>query len=218
MNFEVKMIRIKDDYVSNAYADYCAPSWRGFNFSFYDAITPTNLAEQRGINFGIKTSGRPHSPTEKACWYSQYNLWKECARANKPYLVLEHDALLVNPKAITFNPHLMVQFFGQHAMEAVMYHPAFAKKLVDLAGKTNVDKGPMGFVDTYLGFFSKNRQSRYGDPHARYQGMSAPVKSVLDLNMGNTVRHPEKETIVDRANRIDKDLFVIVDLKDYYTQ
>ena len=79
-NFKVRMIRVKGHETSEAYANYCAESWRkhNFNFRFYDAITPATVDAQSGLTFG-KKGRRELTPTEKACFYSQYNLWKKCA-------------------------------------------------------------------------------------------------------------------------------------------
>jgi hypothetical protein len=211
MKFKVRMIRIKGDKKSEAYANYCAESWRGkgFDFRFYDAVTPESLSEQSGITFG-KKGNRELTPTEKACFYSQYNLWKKCAVEKIPVLVLEHDAYLENADAIQFNPHLQVQFFGQHAMEAVMYHPRFASRLIHYTAKNEVT-GPMSLVDSLLGYFRKTEQSRYGIPHARFQGKYAPVKSVFDPNLGNTIDH--KDSLNARIENGDADLFKLVQLE-----
>jgi len=208
MIFKTIMIRVKDDLISEAYASYCARSWEGFNLRFYDAITPNTLDSQSGLTFGSRSNGRELTDTEKACLYSQYNLWKKCATENVPILILEHDAWLENPSAIQFNPHLEVQFFGQHAMEAVMFHPRFAKRLVNWCATKEVS-GPMQLVDRLVGYFDKGRQSRFALPHARYMGRHAPVKSVIDPKIGTTVNHDG--TTVDRLNT-DADLFKIIDL------
>lgn len=209
MNFKTIMIRIKDDPVSKAYAKYCAHSWQGFDIRYYDAVTPDTLDLQSGLKFG-KKGKRDLTDKEKACLYSQYNLWKKCAIENRPILILEHDAWLENPGPITFNPHLEVQFFGQHAMEAVMFHPRFAKRLMKHCSK-NAVTGPMSLVDGLLGYFNRLSQSRHALPHARYMGRLAPVKSVLDPNIGNTIDH--SETVVDRVRNGDGDLFKLIDLR-----
>jgi len=209
MIFKTVMIRDPNNPVSVAYADYCYRSWRGFNLKFYNAVTPDTLDKNKGINFQNKTNGKEHSDTEKACFYSQYNLWKRCALENIPYLILEHDAFLEKPYDIHYSPALMVQFLGQHAMEAVMYHPKFCRELVTQAGKINVRFGPMSFVDSMLGYFNRNEQSRYGIPHSRCQGRYAPVKSVIDPNLGNTINHDSN--IKERLKK-DADLFLTVDL------
>jgi hypothetical protein len=209
-NFKVRMIRVKGNETSEAYASYCAESWRkhNFNFRFYDAITPATVDAQSGLTFG-KKGRRDLTPTEKACFYSQYNLWKKCAIENVPILVLEHDAYLENADAIQFNPHLEVQYFGQHAMEAVMFHPKFARRLMDYT-KTHSVIGPMATVDLLLGFFNVNAQSRYGIPHSRFQGKHAPVRSVFDPNLGNTIDH--NSSLLERVNNGDGDLFKIINL------
>ena len=210
MIFKTRMIRIKDNEVSEKYANYCAKSWFGFDLRFSDAVTPETLYKQSGLTFGVRGNGRELTDTEKACLYSQYNLWKKCAVENVPILVLEHDAFLYKTtEAIQFNPHLMVQFFGQHSMEAVMYHPDFAKLLINYCSKNKIS-GPMQLVDQLLGYFNMGTQSRHGLPHARYQGKLAPVKSIIDPNIGTTVDH--EGSTLDRLKTGDSDLFYIVDL------
>jgi len=209
MIFKTIMIRVKGNDISERYAHYCAKSWSGFNLRFYDAVTPETLNEQSGLKFGLKSNGRELTDTEKACLYSQYNLWKKCAQENVPILILEHDAFLKMKEPIQFNPNLMVQFFGQHSMEAVMYHPRFARRLVDYCENNEVT-GPMLLVDTLLGFFKVGSQSRHNLPHARYQGKLAPVKTVLDPDLGTTVDHDG--STLDRLAAGDEDLFMIINL------
>lgn len=209
MIFKTRMIRIKGNEVSEKYAKYCARSWFGFDLRYSDAVTPETLHEQSGLTFGVRGNGRELTDTEKACLYSQYNLWKKCAIENVPILVLEHDAYLETPEAIEFNKNLYVQFLGQHSMEAVMYHPTFAKILVDHCSKNKIS-GPMKLVDELLGYFNKGAQSRHALPHARYQGKLAPVKSVIDPKIGTTVDH--NGSTLDRLKSGDADLFNIVNL------
>ena len=205
MFFKTIMIVVNENEASTSYAGYCAGSWVGFNLKFYEAVTPETLHQHKGIMFG-KRGNRELTDTEKACFYSQYNLWKKCAEENVPILVLEHDAYCEKPGAISFNPHLDVQFFGQHSMEAVMFHPRFAKILVKYC-QNNPVTGPMSTVDRLLGYFNKDKQSRFGRPHARHQGPFAPVKSVIDPELGTTVEHDG--TTADRL-KDDADLFKMV--------
>ena len=209
MIFKTRMIRIKGNEVSEKYANFCGKSWFGFDLRFYDAVTPETLDSQSGLTFGKRVSGRELTDTEKACLYSQYNLWKKCAVENVPILVLEHDAFLEKPDVIQYNPNLMVQFFGQHSMEAVMYHPHFCRRLIRYCDRNPVS-GPMMLVDGLVGYFRQGKQSRYCLPHARYQGKLAPVKSVIDPNIGTTVDHDG--STLDRLESGDADLFKIVKL------
>jgi hypothetical protein len=207
MNFKTIMIEVDSDRTSRLYAGFCEHSWGGFNLKRYNAVTPETLHLHSGIMFG-KRGNRELTDTEKACFYSQYNLWVKCAKENVPILVLEHDAWCENPSAITYNPYLDVQFYGQHSMEAVMFHPRFAKILVNYC-QNNPVTGPMSTVDKLLGYFNKDKQSRFGRPHARHQGPMAPVKSVIDPELGTTVQHDG--TTADRLAK-DRDLFKIVSL------
>jgi len=209
-NFKTIMIVMSQDATSKAYANYCAKSWAGFNLKLYDAVTPANLHLQSGLNFGQR-GNRELTDTEKACFYSQYNLWYKCALENTPILILEHDAWCEKPDAIRFNPHLDVQFFGQHAMEAVMFHPSFAKRLVYHCDE-NLVTGPMTLVDGLLGYFNRTEQSRHGRPHARYMGKYSPVKSVIDPQLGTTVQHDG--TTADRLRK-DGDLFKVASVEPY---
>lgn len=211
--FKTIMIKINGNQVSERYALKASSSWEGFNLKYYNAITPETLSTQSGLTFGKRGNNRELTDTEKACFYSQYNLWKKCAAENVPILILEHDAWLRNPSAINFNPNLQVQFFGQHAMEAVMFHPHFAQRILNYVAKHPVS-GPMTLVDGLLGYFNRNEQSRYGIPHARYMGKQAPVHSLIDPKLGTTVQHPTGTT-VDRLKK-DKDLFRLVDLNTLY--
>jgi hypothetical protein len=210
MSFKTIMIVVDGDRTSQLYAGFCESSWGGFNLRRHSAVTPETLHLQSGIMFG-KRGNRELTDTEKACFYSQYNLWKKCAEERFPILILEHDAWCERPNAIRFNHHLDVQFFGQHAMEAVMFHPRFANMLVNYC-QNNPVTGPMSTVDKLLGYFNKDKQSRFGRPHARHQGPEAPVKSVIDPNLGTTVDHDG--TTADRLAK-DGDLFKIVNLTDY---
>lgn len=217
MNFKTIMIYVDDDPLSKAYASYVARSWEGFDLKYFEAVTPATLANETGLTFGQRGSSdnpRDLTDTEKACFYSQYKLWKKCATENVPILVLEHDALCVNQGAIRYNNSLDVQFLGQHSMEAVMYHPRFAKLLVEYCSRRKVT-GPMNLVDMLLGYFHRGQQSRYGRPHARYMGKNAPVRSVIDENLGTTVDHDG--TTLDRLRR-DRDLFEVVDVSEHYNE
>lgn len=208
-NFKTIMIKIKDDDVSETYARYCRDSWTGFGLRYFDAITPKDLPQMKGLTFGKRGNDVDLTDTEKACFYSQYKLWQKCSIENRPILILEHDAWCAKPSHISFNPNLQVQFFGQHAMEAVMFHPAFCRRILDYVAKNEIT-GPMNLVDGLLGYFNRGEQSRYALPHARYMGKLAPVHSVIDPLLGTTVQHPSGTT-VDRLEK-DADLFRVAKL------
>lgn len=208
-NFKTIMIKIDDNLASEAYARYASKSWTGFNLKYFSAITPETVDQYDELSFGTKGNGRELTPTEKACFYSQYLLWKKCSIEQVPLLILEHDAYLKNPTPIKFDGTLMCQMLGQHAMEAVMFNPSFATLLVNYC-KNNKIVGPMQTVDHLLGYTRPGSQSRHALPHSRYMGKLSPVKSLLDPNLGTTVQHTSGTTL-DRLKE-DGDLFHVVDL------
>jgi len=73
----------------------------------YEAVTPEGLHIQQGLDFAYKLSkgsyGVEFSPTEKAVWYSHFNLWKACIKMNKPIVVIEHDMKLRKEGLVTKN-------------------------------------------------------------------------------------------------------------------
>lgn len=95
---QVYMIVIKDHLVSNYYKTMCLPSWeQQFECNIYDAVTPDILDKQGDeIPFAPrKWNGNGFSKTERACFYSHYNLWKKCLELDEPIIIVEHDANLI---------------------------------------------------------------------------------------------------------------------------
>lgn len=212
-NFKTIMIKMKGDPVSERYAAYCARSWTDFDMRVFKAVTPDTLpevVEQYNDIIKFDESRKTITDTEKACFYSQYVLWRKCAVEQVPTLVLEHDAYLEKPEFIKFDPRVQLTFFGQHSMEAVMYHPHFANRLVQHIEKGHKVTGPMALVDMLIGYSRPGTQSRHALPHTRFLGKLAPVRSVLDPRLGTSVDHSGKST-ADRLKN-DADLFKIVDV------
>ena len=220
--FKIIMIVDKGNPISVAYGNYCTAAWMrlGFQMTWFHAITPETLGnyDNEAVTFGKRGNGIEMSETEKACFMSQYMLWKKCAMETAPMLILEHDALPdpVQWTRIMYLPGFMVQFFGQHAMEAVMINPRFARRVVSYCAQAAVS-GPMNLFDHLLGYSRRSQQSRFAMPHARFQGYEAPVKSIIDPKLGTTVAHPgglTSEFMMQNA-----DLFIQVDLEaeGYYT-
>ena len=70
-DLRVVMIRVKNDPVSEGYANYCLQSWKDFcDVELYDKVTPSTLHKQTGIlEFNPMTND-----IERSCYYSQFNL------------------------------------------------------------------------------------------------------------------------------------------------
>ena len=161
MNFRTKMIRMKGDSISEHYAAFCLPSWDGIDVELFDAVTEeniydtdifwdfnfTNLATTVGMNEHLAATNSWYgiSKREAATYVSFITLWLECIKENIPYLIIEHDALLVGKAdQVVLDPNLEVQKISNHANVATFYTPEFCKKLInELLDRSNgVSTGP----------------------------------------------------------------------------
>ena len=100
MNIKIFMIRIKEHPVSEMYLNLVKSSWKDHKLKFFEAITPKDLYLKNQLTFATKHDAkhkrREFSSTEKAVWYSHFELWCKCVREGS-LLVLEHDSKLVKP-------------------------------------------------------------------------------------------------------------------------
>lgn len=94
MKPDVWMIVMPDNPISMYYRGRVEESWKDYNLNFFDAITPENNTKTY-LNFGKKHGKIDYSPTEIAVWYSHVELWAKARE--KPIIIIEHDALLVEP-------------------------------------------------------------------------------------------------------------------------
>lgn len=92
MKPEVWMIQIPSNPISMYYRGRVENSWSKYNLNFFNAVTPEDLKNKKKLNFGKKRGLVEFSPTEKATWYSHFELWQMALK--RPILVIEHDALL----------------------------------------------------------------------------------------------------------------------------
>lgn len=106
MKPRVGMIFMPESEVSRRYRSIVTPSWNnaGYEIESHTAITPQNydLYKEKlpvKLNFGVKKGGRnkgkPLTDTEKAIWYSHIQMWSIAARKANPFIIIEHDILLL---------------------------------------------------------------------------------------------------------------------------
>ncbi|MDJ0710440.1 MAG: glycosyltransferase family 25 protein [Woeseiaceae bacterium] len=70
---------------------------RGITYRFFDALTPTMApAYVEGYDEAefVLNCGRTATDGEIACYASHMEMWRECAAAGRPFLILEDDARL----------------------------------------------------------------------------------------------------------------------------
>ena len=96
--FDIYMIVMNEHPVSQMYYRITIPSWEkyGYKIKKFNAITPKDLYLKTTLNFN-RGGDRNFTQTEKAVWYSHFDLWCKCLNSKKPMLILEHDSKLVKP-------------------------------------------------------------------------------------------------------------------------
>jgi GR25 family glycosyltransferase involved in LPS biosynthesis len=104
-----KIIRLKDNIISEKYADECINQAKifGIAIEYFDAI---NGLEYQSHLEKLKISPRYKFKKGKAgvygCFLSHYYLWKKCIEDNIPYTILEHDGYFIRP----LPPDILTQF------------------------------------------------------------------------------------------------------------
>lgn len=98
---KIFMIAMKDHPISEMYRRHVMPSWKGHQVNVYDAVTPKDLAYKTALRFGsakiTRKGKRAFTETEKAVWYSHYELWCRCLTIRESVLIIEHDSMLSKP-------------------------------------------------------------------------------------------------------------------------
>ena len=100
-SINIYMIIMTKHPVSEMYSRISLDSWKkaGYAIDKFEAVTPKDLYKKHKLDFGIKRLGnkREFTATEKAVWYSHFELWCKCVSSDRPLIVLEHDSKLVKP-------------------------------------------------------------------------------------------------------------------------
>lgn len=164
------IIRVKGNANSERMATRCADSCRKINqsYKFWDAYDGTGgsivLPEHHNAVMDlIKVTDHYATRTEICTALSHISLWVQCARIDKPIVILEHDAIMLKPYDI-HNVYNSIGYLGSleqykkgwpvlatppHASEGPNYHficrahaysidPAVAKNLIAYAIKQGI--------------------------------------------------------------------------------
>ena len=86
--------------------------WPGIDATNNDMQIPAQLRDQSWLTW-IKVFDHFQSATEIACSLSHISLWAKCMELDQPIIVLEHDAVMINP-LIYHRFYNTVQFLGCH--------------------------------------------------------------------------------------------------------
>jgi len=92
------MIAISGNETSEFYSQVCKESWekRGYTVEHFEAVVPETIPENGELTFGLHKGRREFTATERAIWYSHFNLWKHCVETNEAIHVIEHDSFLLD--------------------------------------------------------------------------------------------------------------------------
>jgi hypothetical protein len=116
------IIYLPDNEKSTNHAQNCARScedvgmnyelWSGFDGTGDEIKPPPQIADKDWLKW-IKCSNPTLDKSEIACFLSHLSLWAKCAELDKPIVILEHDAILL--QRITEHPGLnLIVYLGNH--------------------------------------------------------------------------------------------------------
>jgi GR25 family glycosyltransferase involved in LPS biosynthesis len=97
-----KVITILDNPQSVEVAERCIASGAKFGYEIgkFKAITPSDKPLDMLRSLGISEAGfhEKYSFLERAvsAFLSHHALWEECAKENEPYVIFEHDAVVID--------------------------------------------------------------------------------------------------------------------------
>lgn len=101
------IIRIKNNHISEDLARDLEVSLKNHDieYNLFDAVYGNQIEKlwiKENLKFYHKQNPNRKLPGVQGCFLSHYTLWKQCLKDNEPYLIFEHDAVIVRdiPKQI----------------------------------------------------------------------------------------------------------------------
>lgn len=187
---KVLMISISHSGKSQYYRDRSSHSWkkRGFVVEHFEAITPVDInrsVEGRidFLTFGKKRGVLNFTPTEKAIWYSMMLAIKQVAEGDEPYIIAEHDAMLLEdiPQSVFDDNSFVFLCHARHGMMtpcgAFYLTPEVARNVLDTH---NYDEIITANCDGYLLGWWRNLN---GVKEIKY------VRQFINPKIGVTIDH-----------------------------
>ena len=109
MKAECYVITIDTNSESINVANRCINSGNkfGLDIKIFNAFTPRHnplkILQSKNVNTAafIKPSESSYGTAVAGCFLSHFTLWEKCIEINKPIIILEHDAIIINE--IPFN-------------------------------------------------------------------------------------------------------------------
>jgi GR25 family glycosyltransferase involved in LPS biosynthesis len=170
----VYMIAIEEHPVSIMYVREVLPSWKkfGVKINYSKATTPKDLAYRNNLTFTIKKMGREKrefTSTEKAVWYSHFDLWCKCVNEG-PLIIVEHDSMLRKPLPnLSKEGYKFLSYVQPDEGEKYLlatgsgYYitPPVAERLIARAVCKPVDRNSDGHISSVLNFNKQRKMYDY---------------------------------------------------------
>ena len=170
--YDIHMIVMSEHPISQMYSRITIPSWEKLNYkvNLFEAVTPKDLYKKTKLDFAMKKSKggvRPFTETEKAVWYSHFELWCLCATKRNPIVIIEHDSLL-KKELPDFKGHgykllsYMDRDFrpkGKAIAAGSGYYitPELAFRLIANAVSTEIDQNSDGFIGSICNIVKQHK-------------------------------------------------------------
>jgi GR25 family glycosyltransferase involved in LPS biosynthesis len=130
----IHIITLLGNPIAEHYLDQIEPTWHLFGYEntrLFNGITPETIEERCPIKLDFiykrKEGRKPKyfTPTEKACWYSHYYLWRKIRREGVPAIVAEHDCKLMQQLPITLEQYDIRSFALHNTKPCLMAASAY---------------------------------------------------------------------------------------------
>lgn len=174
--YDIHMIVMSKHPISQMYSRITIPSWEKLNYKVisFEAVTPKDLYKKTKLDFAMKESKsgvRPFTGTEKAVWYSHFELWCLCATKHTPIVIIEHDSLL-KKELPDFKGHgykllsYMDRDFGPKgkalaAGSGYYITPELAHRLIARAVASEIDQNSDGFIASVCNIKKQHQMRDY---------------------------------------------------------
>lgn len=153
-----------DNDLSNIETEWLA---QGFELEPFEATIPDTIPPNGPLKFGDKIRDPNRSwnnpivsftDTERAIWYSHYNLWHLCQYVNKPIIIIEDDTLLTSEFPTSWNIERLKYFVKSSGKDrktgryefvwggGYVLTPDGATRLINIAERSPIDINVDGFL------------------------------------------------------------------------
>jgi GR25 family glycosyltransferase involved in LPS biosynthesis len=170
MQHNIYMIAMEDHPISLMYQREVLPSWKNYKVNTFNAITPKDLYKKHKLDFGVKGE-REFTSTEKAVWYSHFELWCICYSKNLPVTIIEHDSKLIKPLPdMSQDGYKLLSYINRDFGKKGIYiapgsgyyiTPTFAQRLIVSAVTKIIKQNSDGHLGNIMNFKRQNALDDY---------------------------------------------------------